>query len=696
MKGMGSSSKHRPDCFGPFPVRADLGASRFGPVYLGRDPSTNTRVVIRTFELSREWREFGEQSDLLDSFRKLCETTLDHPSLARPLAFGAEGDIPYLVYSDLAGTAMDAVMRQDGPRPIGDVLQRTRQLADAIDFAASAGVHHGMMAPCDVILDGERTGVTGFGLAQALIKAGIPAEAGSPYGSPQRLAGAPPTHTDDIYSLAAITLELLIGTPTDPDKDTSRALREAQGLPERRRIPRPAPHETRAFTTIAGVDAGKLRAAFAAAFSEEPSGRPSTASEFVASFQDAIANRRGTDEPAASVVAVPFVSEEGRARGEDPPSAPVLDMTSAEDGATLEPPARQERVVSEGRAARRRRARERRRERLATSQPLIRESHEHETGESAPESRLPRPEPIVDIDIESFADVTPPRARSIDEASYGIPVQSGGRALLVAVAVAFSFGAGFGGGFIVGQHSTPSTESIDVARARGHHESVAEPQPTRAAVEDPKPVASTTQTAAPISKETVSHSKAMGATTPTVASVSKEKVSSSEPIAATVARQPAVPAVDSGRLFVRSTPAGAGVVVDGQSRGVTPLDLRELAFGAHTIAVSHPGHDTRQRRVTLSERRPARSIDFELRPTAVPAHATTAANSTGSLHVASHPSGAQVFVDDNLIGTTPLLLSSVAAGSRHLRVELSGYKIWTTSVQIEPSARFRVSASLEP
>ena len=388
LNGKGSSSKHRPDCFGPFPVRADLGASRFGPVYLGRDPSTNTRVVIRTFELSREWREFGEQSDLLDSFRKLCETTLDHPSLARPLAFGAEGDIPYLVYSDLAGTAMDAVMRQDGPRPVAEVLQRTRQLADAIDFAASAGVHHGMMAPCDVILDGERTGVTGFGLAQALIKAGIPAEAGSPYGSPQRLAGAPPTRVDDIYSLAAITLELLIGTPRDPDQDTSRALREAQGLPERRRIPRPAPHETRVFTTIAGVDAGKLRAAFAAAFSEEPGERPSTAAEFVASFEDAVSNRRGTDEPAPSVVAVPVVSDEARARGEDPPSAPVLDMKRAEDGADSRaagsPGARGSRGT---RGAPATRARAPARERLATSQPLIRESHEHEPRERAPESR---------------------------------------------------------------------------------------------------------------------------------------------------------------------------------------------------------------------------------------------------------------------------------------------------------------------
>jgi hypothetical protein len=520
------------------------------------------------------------------------------------------------------------------------------------------------MAPCDVILGGERAGVTGFGLAQALIRVGIPAEAASPYGSPQRLAGAPPTLVDDIYSLAAITLELLIGTPKDPDQDASRALREAHGLPERRRIQRPAPHETRVFTTIAGVDAGKLRASFAAAFSEEPSQRPSTASEFVASFQDAISKRRVTDEPAPSMVAVPFVSEER----EGPPSAPVLDMKRADDGATLEPPSRQERVAAEGRAARRRRGRARRRERLATSQPPIRESHERESRESA-EGRLARAEPFVDIEV--FAEVKPPRARSIDEASDGIPVQSGSRAFLVAAVVGVGLGAGFGGGFVVGHFSRPSTESIDVS----HHEAAAEPQPTRAAVEDPKPVASTTQT---------------------VASVSKEKVSSSEPIAAIVARQPAVPAVESGRLVIRSTPAGAGVLVDGQSHGVTPLALRELAFGPHTIEVSHPGHDTRRQRVTLSERRPARSVDFELRPTRVPKQTTAATNSTGSLQVASRPSGAQVFVDDNLIGPTPFVLSNVAAGSRRLRIELSGYKVWTTSVQIEPSARFRVLASLEP
>ena len=189
------------------------------------------------------------------------------------------------------------------------------------------------------------------------------------------------------------------------------------------------------------------------------------------------------------------------------------------------------------------------------SQSLIRESHEHEPRERTPESRLARPALIVDDAL--FAGVTPPRGSSIAEASYGIPVQLGSRALLVAVVVAVSFAAGFGGGFLVGQRSRPSTESIDVS----HDESATEPQPARAA-EDPKPIASTTQKVAPISEE-------------------KDRVQSRSPQQRRrllqfrtsrhrVRRLPQPWHVNPRyllrlrRVLVRSTPAGAGVVVDGR------------------------------------------------------------------------------------------------------------------------------------
>jgi hypothetical protein len=358
---------------------------------------------------------------------------------------------------------------------------------------------------------------------------------------------------------------------------------------------------------------------------------------------------------------------------EDSPPAPVLETKRAEDLVAVETPARQEPVAANGRAARRRRARERRREKLATSQPVIVESREHQPREVAAETPVEtsvetpietcvaRPDPIDDIAL--LAEVAALRDTSIRRASPVMNAPSGSRGLLVAgvVAVALaSFATGLGGGFVIGQRSRP----------------VAEPQSTvAAAVTDPPPVASLTQTDA---------------------SIPVEKVSNPEPIAAPVPRQTVTPAVDAGRLLVRSTPAGAGVVVDGQSRGVTPLAVRDLAFGAHTIEVTHPGHDTRQRRVSLSERRPSRSLDFELRPTNDSAPAAAETNATGSLQVASRPAGAQVFVDDTLVGTTPFVLPNVSAGSKQLRIELAGYQVWTKSVQIKASARARVSASLEP
>ncbi len=557
-------------------------------------------------------------------------------------------------------------MRQDGARPIEEVLRRTRQVADTIDVAANAGVYHGMMTPGDVILDGERTGVTGFGLAQALIKAGIPAEAGPPYGSPQRVAGAPPTRADDIYSLAAIALELLIGTPKEEDAD-ARALREAQGLPERRRVQRPEAHETRLFTTIPGADAGKLRACFATAFSEKPGERPSTASEFVATFHNAFSNRGETDTPAPRVVAAPLVSNEPQ----DPPPAPVLNIERDEDTARAGEQApleifRQEHVVVE------------RQEMPAASQPPIREPHTHrhkrkrKQRRRTPEGLVAPPAPAVGDAL--VAEVTPPPASSSPLLVTGLvadvtPPRASSSPLFIIGLVAASLAAGFGGGFVVGRQSS-SIEPTQISR----DQPVAKPRPARRGA-DPKAIVGTTQTAAP---------------------VSNEQASSSESGTATGATQPEAPAVDSGRLVVRSTPAGASVMVDGESRGLTPLELHELALGAHTVRVTYPGHDTRERQVTFSEGRPVQSLDFELRPASAASPAAPAADSPGSLIVTSQPAGAQVFVDDGLIGTTPLLLSDVAVGARQMRIELTGYKPWTTSVLIKPGARSRVAANLEP
>jgi hypothetical protein len=161
---------------------------------------------------------------------------------------------------------------------------------------------------------------------------------------------------------------------------------------------------------------------------------------------------------------------------------------------------------------------------------------------------------------------------------------------------------------------------------------------------------------------------------------------------------PAAPPADSmiGRINVVSTPIGATVTLDGVERGTTPLVLRNLRLGERTIQVALSGHDVRQMQVTLTEASPGRSVEVPLRPSdAEPAPPEPGA-APGRLMVVSRPPGAQLFVDDSLVGKTPLLMTDVAPGSRRVRLELSGYASWTVTVQLEPNQRFRVEADLQP
>jgi hypothetical protein len=67
----------------------------------------------------------------------------------------------------------------------------------------------------------------------------------------------------------------------------------------------------------------------------------------------------------------------------------------------------------------------------------------------------------------------------------------------------------------------------------------------------------------------------------------------------------------------------------------------------------------------------------------------------GSLQVLSRPSGAQVSVDGRAAGRTPLVISNLRAGAHDVRIELPGFRGWSTSVRVEPGERTRVAASLE-
>jgi hypothetical protein len=136
------------------------------------------------------------------------------------------------------------------------------------------------------------------------------------------------------------------------------------------------------------------------------------------------------------------------------------------------------------------------------------------------------------------------------------------------------------------------------------------------------------------------------------------------------------------------------VTVDGKDAGVTPAVVRELAPGTHRVHVTRDGYAATDERVMISRSRPAQTLTVPLERERQ-ASRGTAGGFSGSLFVDSRPSGARVFVDGKLIGTTPLSMSEVTAGEHAVRLEYDGYRRWSSSVRVVASERNRVTASLE-
>jgi hypothetical protein len=89
---------------------------------------------------------------------------------------------------------------------------------------------------------------------------------------------------------------------------------------------------------------------------------------------------------------------------------------------------------------------------------------------------------------------------------------------------------------------------------------------------------------------------------------------------------------------------------------------------------------------------PARAID----PLPGVSQATNPPAPTyGALTVISQPSGATVYVNDAQAGRTPLTLASLAPAAYRVRVELDGFRAWSSSVRIEAGASEKLIAFIE-
>ena len=120
---------------------------------------------------------------------------------------------------------------------------------------------------------------------------------------------------------------------------------------------------------------------------------------------------------------------------------------------------------------------------------------------------------------------------------------------------------------------------------------------------------------------------------------------------------PAVATESLGTLSVQTNPAGATVVIDGQQRGMTPLNL-QLKPGRHVVELVTDG-DVRSIPVTIT---PAGQVSQFIE---IP----RAASALGELQIRTEPAGATVTVDGRVLGKSPLTAEGLAPGPHSVTVE---------------------------
>src|SRR3989449_6765657 len=119
------------------------------------------------------------------------------------------------------GESLRARLQRDKTLPLDEALHITFQVADGLSYAHAHGVIRRDVKPENILLAGRSALVADFGIARAVSAAGVQTltDVGQPVGSPaymspEQLAGSRAIDArTDVYSLACVLYEMLVGQP---------------------------------------------------------------------------------------------------------------------------------------------------------------------------------------------------------------------------------------------------------------------------------------------------------------------------------------------------------------------------------------------------------------------------------------------------------------------------------------------------
>lgn len=123
-------------------------------------------------------------------------------------------------------------------------------------------------------------------------------------------------------------------------------------------------------------------------------------------------------------------------------------------------------------------------------------------------------------------------------------------------------------------------------------------------------------------------------------------------------------------LEIRSEPAGATVFIDGRLAGATPLRLLALEPGEYCVRLERAGCQPVIKKVRMEGR-------------LVELHENMPEIATGRLQVVIEPEGAEVLLDGELVGHTPLHHEKIPVGQHELVVRKTNFENFVQTINVQ-------------
>src|SRR5207253_1878488 len=223
------------------------------------------------------------EADFAERFLRESQlaASIDHPSIVPVYDAGENDGLLYIAMACVDGSDLKSLIAEDGKLPVRRALRIVGQIGSALDAAHARGLVHRDVKPANILVGaGDRAYLSDFGVVKELSSNGT-TRTGTfvgtiEYCAPEQIEGQAVDGRADVYALACVLYECLVGEP--PFHRPS----EVAVLNAHLHAPPPKLHG----------QPGGLEAVVAKALSKSPLDRYATCVEFLAAARAAAAERR--------------------------------------------------------------------------------------------------------------------------------------------------------------------------------------------------------------------------------------------------------------------------------------------------------------------------------------------------------------------------------------------------------------------